>query len=263
MKRYLKILSILMRNAVIRDSKIPGFVAVSILQELISIVVNIVFFDVIFSNIDSLAGWSFYQVLFLYAFSKTVASLSYAFTRYGLKDMGANMVKRGEFDFYLAKPIDTMWLVSFSRPKPTKLIAVLFYAALGVFCVFKAGIPVGIDNILWFALLFLVALILFYFLEIITIVPAFKLIRVWSLPNITPRLSEFMRYPIGIFSLPLQAILYVVFPIIAASYIPSSALFYPPKLISSVYLVLITAVFFIIVRGSWRWGERNYSSASS
>jgi len=261
--KLLKIIKILMRNAIIRDSKVVGFVTVSILQEIASIVVNITFFNVIFANISSLAGWSFYQVLFLYAFSKTITSLSFAFTRAGLKDLGEHMIKFGDYDFHLIKPVDTMALVSFSRPRPTSLIAAVFYASLAVYSVIKTGIYIGGVNIIWFLFLTIFGFIIFYCLEVLTVIPAFKLIRVWSLPEIVPKMAEFMRYPIGIFTLPFKIFLFGVFPILAASYIPAQVLFYPPQTSKILYLVAIAIIFFIIVRKLWKFFEKGYSSASS
>lgn len=252
-----------MKNAIIRDSKVIGFVTVSIIQELASILVNIIFFNVIFANISSLAGWSFYQVLFLYAFSKTVMSISYAFTRFGLKDMGEQMIKHGDYDFHLIKPVDTMALVSFSRPRPTRLIAAVFYAGLSIYCAVKTGIHIAPVNLLWFLFLTIFGFVIFYCLEVITVIPSFKLIRVWSLPDIVPKMAEFMRYPIGIFSFPFKVFLFGFFPILAVSYIPSEALFYPPQTIKILYLVAIAVIFFIIVRALWKFYEKGYSSASS
>lgn len=261
--KFLRIIKILMRNAIIRDSKILGFVSVSIFQEISSIVVNVIFFNVIFANISSLAGWSFYQVLFLYAFSKTITSLSYAFTRAGLKDLGQHMIKYGDYDFHLIKPVDTMALVSFSRPRPMSLLAAVFYCVMAVYCVIKTGINIGPVNIFWFLFLTIFGFIIFYCLEVLTVIPAFKLVRVWSLPEIVPKMGEFMRYPIGIFTLPFKILLFGVFPILAASYIPAEALFYPPQATKIVYLVAIAILFFIIVRKLWKVAERGYSSASS
>ncbi len=261
--KLLKVIKILMRNAIIRDLKIPGYIAVSLLQEIASIVVNIIFFNVIFSNITALAGWNFYQVLFLYAFAKTIASLAYAFTRYGLKDFGEHMIKFGDYDFHLIKPIDTMALVSFSRPSPYKLIASLFYAGLGVYAAINSGIAIEPINIFWFLILAVFGFVIFYSLEVLTILPAFKLIRVWSLPEIIPKMGEFMRYPMAIFSFPFQVFLFGIFPILAVSYIPAETLFYPPQMSRIIYLIVLAAAFFIIVRKLWKVLESTYSSASS
>lgn len=261
--KFIRIVKILMKNAIVRDSKVVGFVSVSVLQEIASIVVNITFFNVIFANITSLAGWNFYQVLFLYAFSKTITSLSYAFTRFGLKDLGQEMIKYGDYDFHLIKPVDTMALVSFSRPRPTRLIAAVFYIILSIYCALKTGISIGADNLFWFLFLMVFGFVIFYCLEVITVIPAFKFIRVWSLPEIIPKMAEFMRYPMGIFSMPFKVILFGIFPILAASYVPAQALFYPPRAIHIIYLVAIAVIFFIIVRKLWKFFERGYSSASS
>lgn len=261
--KFFRIIKILMRNAIIRDSKIIGFVSVAIAQEITSIVLNVIFFGAIFSNITTLAGWSFYQVLFLYAFSKTIFSLSYAFTRPGLKDLGEHLIKYGDYDFFLIKPVDTMALVSFSRPRPTSLIAALFYAVFAIYCALKTGINIAPTNIVWFLVLTVCGFVIFYCLQVVTVAPAFRLIRVWALPELVPKMSEFMRYPAGIFSFPFKIFLFGAFPILAASYIPAETLFYPPKVINIIYLVAITIILFIIVRKVWKVLESGYSSASS
>ena len=261
--KFFRIIKILMKNAIIRDSKIIGYVSVQIIQEIASIVVNVIFFNVIFAHISSLAGWSFYQVLFLYAFSKSITSFSAAFTRLGLKDLGEHMIKLGDYDFHLIKPVDTMALVSFSRPRPTKLIAVIFYATMAIYCVIKTGIAIDLANVVWFLILTIFGFVIYYCLEVLVVIPAFRLVRVWSLPEIVPKMGEFMRYPIGIFTLPFKIFLFGAFPILAVSYIPAEALFYPPQASKIVYLVAIAAVFFIIVRKLWKIAERGYSSASS
>jgi len=261
--KYLRIIYIILKNAYIRDSKIPGFVTTQIFQELFSITIVIIFFDAIFSNVQSLGGWNHYQVLFLYAFSKFLISLSYAFTRLGLKDFAQEMIKRGDFDFYLIRPTNPMVLVSLSRQGPIKITSSFFFLVLCIYCLINIGIPIGSSSVIWFLILLLVGFILFYLLQVITVIPAFWLIRVWTLPNIITRMSELMRYPAAIFSLPFQIILFIFFPILTVSYIPAQTLFYPPDFRYIIYMLLITAVFYFLVRGLWNLGVKNYSSASS
>lgn len=263
MIKYFKILKILIRNSIIRDSKIPGFIVTQIIQEFISITVTVVFFQVIFANTRELGGWSYYQVLFLYFYSKFIIHVSNAISRQGLKDFSQNMVKRGDYDFYLLKPVDSMVLVSMSKPAPIRLITAGFYVVLTLYSFVNSGIVASSVSILWFLFLSIVGYIIYYFLAVLTSVPAFWWIKVWSLPNVMARLGEFMRYPVQIFSLPFQIALFVFFPILAVSYIPTRSLFYPPEARYIIYMVLISLIFYFVTRSIWRIGEKNYSSASS
>ena len=101
MKKYYKILRILVRNSYIRDSKIPGYVLSSLTFNVVEIFFTVVFFNVIFDNTQSLAGWNFYQILFLYMVAKIVTSVNALFTKSGTNSMSEELIRRGGLDIYL------------------------------------------------------------------------------------------------------------------------------------------------------------------
>lgn len=68
--RYARINYVLFKNSLIRDSQIPGHIIASTLFRILELIISIVFFKVIFANVTTLAGWNYYQVLFLYAFAR-------------------------------------------------------------------------------------------------------------------------------------------------------------------------------------------------
>lgn len=263
MKKYLKIMMTVIRNAYIRDSKIPGFVMVSLLTSMLDIFITIVFFDIIFSASASIAGWSFYQVLFLYSLSKTITSFHSALTKSGTQAMAHNYVRLGELDFYLTKPIDAMFLVSVSKPKIYSFLSMFLSIGLGTYALIQLGVSYSIVNAIWFVILALFTTVLFYYLQVLTIIPAFWLLQAWSLADAINKFQNFMRYPTGIFSKALQHILTLVFPIMTVSYFPAKVLFFGANLPDISLVILVTIAFILITRYLWRLGERSYSSASS
>jgi ABC-2 type transport system permease protein len=242
---------------------ISGYFFSALAFELFSITVSVVFFNVIFQNTTSLGGWNIYQCLFLYFFSKFIILLDGALVRNGLKVLSQDLVRWGDFDFYVTKPVNSMFLVSFAQPRPVKLIASVVYGGVAVYCLLHTGVPIIGVSVFWFSFLAICGLVLFYSLEVLAAIPSFWLVRVWALQDLNSRMSEFMRYPAAIFSIPFQVILFLVYPILAASYIPVTTLFYPPKPLYIIYMLLITLTFGFAVRLLWRLGEKNYSSASS
>lgn len=263
MIKYFKINWILFKNAYIRDSKITGVVFSSLAFQIAEITVTIVFFRIIFSNVNLLAGWNFYQILFLYAFAKVIVSINNGWTRVGLRKFATEYIRRGDYDFYLSKPIDPMILVSISQPRIYDFVAVLFELGLCVYAILAGGIHIGIINFIWFLYLTFFGLLLYYFLCALTVVPTFWFVRLWSLQDLMGRLNQVMRYPVGVFPPFIKAILMTLFPIVAVSYLPVYTLFYPPKIEYIVYIPLITLIFGLIVSSIWRIGNKKYSSASS
>jgi ABC-2 type transport system permease protein len=263
MIKYLKINWIIFKNAFIRDSKIPGVVFSSISFHIVEIAVTIIFFRVIFANTSELAGWNFYQVLFLYAFAKVIISINNGWFRSGLKKFSNELIRMGDYDFYLIKPVDPMILVSISQPRLYNFIAVLFEIGICFYAVSAGQMQIGIINFFWFLYLAFFGLVLYYFLSVLTIVPTFWFVRLWSLQDLMGRLSQVMRYPSGVFPPFIRAILMTVFPIVAVAYLPVYTLFNPPKIEYIIYIALATIIFGVVTNFLWHLGNKHYSSASS
>lgn len=263
MIKYLKITWIIFKNAYIRDSKIPGMIFSKTLFNIAEIAVTIIFFDVIFSNIQTLAGWNFYQVLFLYAFAKVIISINNGWFRGGLNTFASELVRRGDYDFYLTKPANPMILVSLSKPRIYQFIAVIFEIGLACYALIAGHISIGLSNLIWFLILAIFGLILYYFLSVLTVVPAFWFVRLWSLQDLMGRLSQVMRYPSGVFPPFIRIVLMSAFPIIAVSYLPTNILFNQVKIEYIIYIILITFFFGFLTNFIWQQGQKRYSSASS
>lgn len=263
MTKYLKINWMIFKNAYIRDSKIPGTVVSRIAFHIADIALTILFFSIIFANTNNISGWNFYQVLFLYAFAKIIISVHGGWTQGGLKQFAGEMVRRGDYDFYLTKPVNPMILVSISKPRIYNFIAVLFEINLAIYALVVGHIQINIINFMWFLLLGIAGLVLYYFLLVLTVVPAFWFIRLWSLQDLMGRFNQVMRYPAGVFPPFIRFILMTIFPIIIISYLPAQALFNQVKMEYIIYVALLVVFFGFFTDFIWKLGQKRYSSASS
>lgn len=263
MNRYIKINLRLFKNAFIRDSQMPWLVFTSILWRVFELIITVIFFNIIFSNVSSLGGWTYWQIIFLYAFARTIIVTHSGWTKRGIKSMANDLIRRGEFDFYLAKPVDSMIMVSISKPVIYNFLTLIFMIPLAIYALIKTGIPIGPENIIWFLITGFVGFILYYFLSVLVIIPSFWLIRLWTISEIIDKMALFMRYPAGIFSEGMKTLLLIVFPIITVSYVPAKMLFSPPEAKYIIFIVIITILFGILTRQLWKMGEKTYTSASS
>ena len=261
--RYLRVLKIIIRNAYIRDSKIPGVVTANVLSSLIEITITMTMFSAIFGDIQSLAGWNYYQVVFLYLMMKNISLVNGIVARSGLTAMAKEYVRLGDYDFYLVKPMNTMALVSISKPRVYNFILLVFTIGLSIWAAAKSGSLISIGNIVGFIIMFALSCTLFYFLTVMTIVPSFWFVRLFSLSDLMNRAIQIMRYPAEIYSMPVRVIFFTAFPVLAVTYLPSWTLFNATKLEYIIYMVAITAIFGAIALAVWRAGEWHYGSASS
>lgn len=263
MKRYFKILAIILKNSYIRDSKIIGSVSSSIMMSLVEILITLTLFSAIFNNTNSIAGWNFYQMIFLYTLLKSMTLINGIVARGGLAKMSSEYVRRGDYDFYLTKPLNSMLLVSMSKPRVYNVMVLIPTIALAIYAALRSGISIGLGNIMWFLVAFIIGTVLFYFINVITIVPVFWFVRLFSLKDLMNRFSQFMRYPSGIYSFATRVIFYSILPILVVTYLPAWFLFNPPSPVYIIYMLGITVLFGFIAERLWKLGEKHYGSASS
>lgn len=262
MKKFFRINYIIWRNALLRDSKISGFILSSILFQVFDIVNSIIFIVIIFMHTQTLSGWNIYQILFLYAFSQTISILHGAWTKKGLNTMASEMVRMGDYDFYLTKPFDAMTLVSISKPRAYVLVKLLFNFSLLVYALLHCE-ALPFINYFWFTVLFIFSFFLYYAIKILTIVPAFWIIKSWGLTDLMDKIASVMRYPANVYPRILNLLLSTVFPILVVTYLPVKVLFFEPEISYILYMFILTLAFLGIARFVWKQGEKHYGSASS
>ena len=156
-----------------------------------------------------------------------------------------------------------MLLVTLSQPRLYYIFNVLLYIGVAVFSVLKSGIAINFAGIIWLILLSVVSLVLYYFLQVITVIPTFWFVKLWSLQDVMGKLNQFMRYPMNIFPSFLRILFFIAFPVMTATYIPAKTLFYAPEASSIIFMIVVTVIFGFITNLLWRLGLKSYASASS
>ncbi len=263
MIRYFNIYKIIFKNAFTRDINISGVIIFNLVISLLEILMTVIMFNIIFSNVESLSGWNFYQVLFIFSMMKITGVLSSLFYRKGLGNMATETIRKGDYDFYLVKPVNPMIMVSMSDPRIYQILTSIAVVILSFYSAIKADMNISAINIIMFLLLFILGQILFYFLTVISIIPTFWYVRLYSLRDAMNRALQFARYPAGIFSRTIKVLLFAIFPILATTYIPAETLFYRPKYYYIIYMLIITILFGFLSIKLWKAGEKHYGSASS
>ncbi len=92
----------------IMEYKIDFFVGV--LGVLLTQGLNLLFLNVLFQHIPSLEGWTFQQIAFIYGFSLLPKGIDHLFFD-NLWALGQRLIRKGEFDKYLTRPISPLFHV--------------------------------------------------------------------------------------------------------------------------------------------------------
>jgi ABC-2 type transport system permease protein len=115
--RYLRVAATIARNSLVRDMTFRANFLIDAATSIVWMLMNLAFYVLIFRFTTSLGvgtGWGQYQFFVFLATGMFINSLVQAFFMPNANEFGEH-IRTGRLDFALVKPIDTQFLVSFSK----------------------------------------------------------------------------------------------------------------------------------------------------
>src|ERR1700754_4242028 len=111
MRRYIEIYSIMLRNSLIRDLSFKANFLLWMVVEILWFCGQIVFFSIIFGNVDRIGDWTKWEVVLLVGTHQMIAQLFQAFFFVNVANI-PELVRTGKLDSLLVLPIDSQFAVS-------------------------------------------------------------------------------------------------------------------------------------------------------
>ena len=111
MRRYIEIYSIMLRNSLIRELSFKANFLLWMVVEVLWFCGQIVFFSIIFGNVDRIGDWSKWEVVLLVGTHQIIAQLFQAFFFVNVANI-PELVRTGKLDSLLVLPIDSQFAVS-------------------------------------------------------------------------------------------------------------------------------------------------------
>src|ERR1700747_1040332 len=129
MRRYTEIYSIMLRNSLIRDMSFKANFLLWMVVEILWFCGQIVFFSIIFGNVDHIGDWSKGEVMLLVGPHQIIAQLFQAFFFVNVANI-PELVRTGKLDSMLVLPIDSQFAVSSKQFELDSVINALVGAAI-------------------------------------------------------------------------------------------------------------------------------------
>src|SRR5947209_13513036 len=111
MRRYLEIYSIMLRNSLIRELNFKANFLLWLVVELLWFFGQIVFFGIIFGNVDRIGDWTKWEVVLLIGTHQMISQVFQAFFFVNVAAI-PELVRTGKLDSLLVLPIDGQFAVS-------------------------------------------------------------------------------------------------------------------------------------------------------
>jgi len=218
--------------------------------------------SIIFSNTETIAGWSFGDLIALLGVFRLVHTLMIALIWPNTEKFNQS-IRDGSMDYTLLQPVNSMFLVTFSRItvwRAWDLILAIVLISIGVN---MSGDTITAPHLLTFILLTVSGAIIIYSLWIVLISLTFWFTKFDNNVTILQALLDAGRYPVTVYPAWLRIIVTFVIPIAVATTVPLQALRGELVIGRVLMFIAIGVASFIIASQVWKRGLKQYSGASS
>jgi len=258
----LKLLSAFLKVNIQMSLAYRADTVVNILLNLMWLGWELLSLSIIFNNTDTIGGWGFGELIALLGVFRLVHTLMIALIWPNTEKFNQS-IRDGSMDYTLLQPVNSMFLVTFSRITIWRAWDLILATVLIVLGVNLAGDTVTLPYILIFLLLTVSGAIVIYSLWIVLIALTFWFTKFDNNVTILQALLDAGRYPVTVYPVWLRILVTFVVPIAVATTIPLQGLRGDLTFSRSLIFIAIGIASFLIASQVWKRGLKQYSGASS
>lgn len=254
----------MLRNSLIRELSFKANFILWMLVEVLWFCGQIVFFSIIFGNVDRLGDWTKWEVVLLVGTHQIIAQLFQAFFFVNVANI-PELVRTGKLDSLLVLPIDSQFAVSTKQFGLDSVVNALVGAVVVCVSLSKLGIVPSAVSILLYLIALGFGVAVHYSIMLSLASVSFWIVRAQGLVYGYFNFLNIARYPDVIFPKLFRLIFGWVIPVVIVANIPARLLIkslgQPGWLMF--HLVAASVIIFLVSRMFWRFALSRYSSASS
>jgi ABC-2 type transport system permease protein len=266
---YARVFATFFRNSLVREMTFRGNLLITIVTRLFYFVAQVALFEIIYGKVNAISDWTRPEYFAFLATGMLINSLVETFFMPNCANF-SELIRTGNLDFVLLKPIDPQFLISFEKMELAMLNQALLALALLGYALVHIGEPIDPIRAAMYVLFVGVGVAFFYSLMLILASTSVWFGRNSGLYDFWFYIIIFARYPREIYagSLAGDALHFTfsfVIPILLVVTVPSRVLL--AKILHPSWLTLVAlaaaAGGLAVSRAIFRWSLRAYRSASS
>jgi ABC-2 type transport system permease protein len=266
--KYLGLLGSLSRYTLARELAFRGNFLVKVSVEVLWLAIMLAFYETIFARTSTIAEWSKFEYLFFVGCYFALNGLTECLFLENFNEV-AELVRTGDLDFLLVRPIDEQFLVSCRRVDWATAPNVLMGFGLMGVALSRLGWPTDPVRVAAFFVTFGCGTAICYSFMLMLTSMSVWMVRNQSLMEMWWLFSSVARYPKEIFKIkgswaePLGFFFTFCLPILLVANVPASVMVRTihPSMVG--FTLLATAVLLWVSRRFFKYALRSYRSASS
>ncbi|MFV0442652.1 MAG: ABC transporter permease [Planctomycetaceae bacterium] len=267
---YFRVWWTFLRNSLVRELTFRGNFLIEVLTRAFWFAAQMFLFHIIYGQVPSIQDWNKFEYFAFMATGMLINALVEMLFMPNVAEF-SELIRTGNMDFLLLKPIDTQFLVSCQKVDLSDLSQLLMSLGLLWYAVTNAGGEVTAGRVAMYGLLVLTGVAFFYALMIALASTSIWLGRNQGLYDFWFYITMFARYPQGFYKQTgAGEVLWFGFsfilPLLLVVTVPSRILLgkaLDPNWWVAVICPMLTAVLLWISRRIFVWSLESYRSASS
>ena len=270
---YTRVWTTFFRNSLVRELMFRGNFLITVVTRAFWVVAQITMFEIIYGNVETISDWTRPQYFAFMATGMLINSIVEALFMPNCANF-SEMIRTGNLDFALVKPIDTQFLISCEKMELAQITTSVWALGLLGYALIQIGEPVNILQIVSYLIFVMVGVAFFYSLMIAMASTSIWLTRNQGLYDFWFYITVFARYPRSIyngvddkrleFGEILQGAFTFVIPILLVVTVPARVI---AMGLTDWHFPLIglvsSTVGLIVSRMLFQWSLRSYRSSGS
>ena len=263
MRRFFRIYRILVAQNLKRIIEYKADFLTGAVSFLIDQAIGIAFIFIIFSQIPQLAGFTFEQIVFIYGFSQIPKGLDHLLTD-NLWCVGYFIVKKGDFDKYLTRPINPLFHVIAETFQVDAIGELVVGIVLIIYVSGSVNLYITPLSVALFIAVIPFATMIYTAIKIATGALAFWIKSSGFIIQMVYGMNEFAKYPTTIYSSFVRTLVTYVIPFAFTGYYPSMYLLTGQNPLFNIGgTALISIIVMSVALFIWHKGLSAYESAGS
>lgn len=258
----LRVLSSLLKINIQMSLAYRADTIINILLNLMWLGWDLLSLSIIFNNTTTIGGWGFPELIALLGVFRLINTMMIALVWPNTEKFNQS-IRDGSMDYTILQPVNSMFLVSFSRITVWRAWDLMLAIVLIGVGIHLSGDSVTPLQILTFVLLAISGVIVVYSLWIVLIALTFWFTKFDNNVTIMQALLDSGRYPVSVYPVWLRIIITYIIPIAVATTIPLQALRGDLNFGRILIYASIGIISFLVASQVWKAGLKRYSGASS
>lgn len=262
MKHYLSLYWQFVKNCWMRELEFRLNLIIWTFMDFLWFGLLIVSVELIFGQVDSIAGWTKKEVLLLTCVQALFMDFLWTFVLQNLNNF-SHLIRKGGLDYYLLKPVNLRFLVSARYLEFDHFLRILFLIFLIPNFLNKMGITITVSSLAGFVLLFSQALFIFYNLFFLITTTNFWFVKLFNLEDLFDNIAHVGKFPVYIFKGGMRFFFVYILPVAFIATFPVQFLLGRGDLRLVLLGLLLGIITFAFSEWFWRFALKHYSSASN